>query len=460
LLEDTIAAISTPIGEGGIGIVRISGTEALKITGKIFKAKRNNLKEIKSHRMVYGHIYDNMTGEIVDEVLFCYMKAPRSYTCEDVVEINCHGGIVPLKKTLELVLAGGARLAGPGEFSKRAFLNGRLDLAQAESVIDIIRSKTEAGLKLAVSQLKGDLSNKIKELQKKLLGILAQVEVNIDFPEDDLEEATGKDIVRSCKELLEQIKSLIEGAEAGIIYREGVRAAIIGRPNVGKSSLLNALLRENRAIVTDVPGTTRDVIEEVINIRGIPLRIIDTAGLRETEDMVEKIGVERTREVIVKADLILLVLDAADGLSAQDFVVVEMAEKKKSLVIVNKTDVKNKKIDQEDLERLAGNKPVIWISAEQGTGLDELEDKIVETVLYGRIDRSDSLMVTNIRHKRALEKAAFHLREAISAIESKVPVDIVAIDLRGAWESLGEITGSSVTENLIERIFNDFCVGK
>jgi len=460
LYEDTIAAISTPLGEGGIGIVRISGPEALKISGKIFKAKRIDLNEIKSHKMIYGHIHDNLTGEVVDEVLFCYMKAPYSYTSEDIVEINCHGGIVPLKKTLELVLAGGARLAGPGEFSKRAFLNGRLDLAQAESVIDIIRSKTEAGLKLAVSQLKGDLSKKIKELQNKLLGIMAKVEVNIDFPEDDLEETTGKDIVCSSEELLEQIKSLIEGAEAGIIYREGIKAAIIGKPNVGKSSLLNALLREKRAIVTDVPGTTRDVIEEIINIQGIPLRIIDTAGLRETEDPVEKIGVERTKEVMIQADLVFQVLDAAEGLSSQDFEAIELTEKKKSLVIVNKTDVKNKKINQEDLKRLAGDRPVIWISAEQGTGLAELEDQIVDLVLYGKIDRSDSLMVTNIRHKQALERAAFHLREAISAVKNLVPVDIVAIDLRDAWEALGEITGSSVDDNLIDRIFKDFCVGK
>ncbi|OPX85717.1 MAG: tRNA modification GTPase MnmE [Pelotomaculum sp. PtaB.Bin117] len=460
LQEDTIAAISTPLGEGGIGIVRISGPEALKVSGKIFKSKRAGLEEIKSHRMIYGHVCDRLTGEVVDEALFCYMKAPHSYTREDIVEINCHGGMVPLRKTLELVLAEGVRLAEAGEFSKRAFLNGRLDLAQAESVIDLIRSKTEAGLKLAVSQLKGDLSKKIREIQDKILGILAQVEVNIDFPEDDLEEATGKDIICAGEVLLEQIKSLIKGADAGIIYREGVKAAIVGKPNVGKSSLLNALLREKRAIVTDVPGTTRDVIEEIINIKGIPLRIIDTAGLRETEDLVEKIGMERTREATDRADLVLPVLDATEGLSREDFAVLALAGAKKCLVIVNKIDVQDKKIDMEDLKKLAGGRKVICISAEQGTGLAELEDMIADLLLCGKVDQSDSYMVTNIRHKQALEKAAFHLSEAISSIKGLVPVDIVAIDLRDAWEALGEITGMSVTEDLIERIFRDFCVGK
>ncbi|MDF9407754.1 MAG: tRNA modification GTPase MnmE [Pelotomaculum sp. PtaB.Bin013] len=460
MLEDTIAAISTPLGEGGIGIVRISGTEALKVSKKIFKAKSVNLKELKSHKMIYGHVYDDLAGEVVDEALFCYMKAPHSYTREDIVEINCHGGIVPLRKTLELVLKEGVRLAGPGEFSKRAFLNGRLDLAQAESIIDLIRSKTETGLKLAVSQLKGDLSKKIYEIQDKLLGILAQVEVNIDFPEEDLEEATSKDIICAGEVLVEQIKILIDGAEAGIIYRDGIRAAIIGKPNVGKSSLLNALLKEKRAIVTDVPGTTRDVIEEIINIRGIPLRIIDTAGLRETEDLVEKIGVERTREAAERADLVLTVLDASEELSRQDLDVLALAEEKKCLVVINKIDLKDRKIDKEVLKEHAGTRPVIWVSAEHGTGLSELENLIADLALCGKINTSDGFMVTNIRHKAALEKASFHLNEAIASIKKMVPVDIVAIDLRDAWEALGEITGASVSEDLIDRIFSDFCVGK
>ncbi|OPY58841.1 MAG: tRNA modification GTPase MnmE [Pelotomaculum sp. PtaU1.Bin035] len=460
MCEDTIAAISTPLGEGGIGIIKISGPEAVSIAGKVFKPKRGGWDGEKSHTLVYGHIYDSHTGQAVDEVLVSCMKAPYTYTREDVVEINCHGGIVPLRKVLELVLAEGARMAEPGEFSKRAFLNGRLDLAQAESIIDVIRSKTEDGLKIAVSQLKGDLSLKIDELKKRLLGILAQVEANIDFPDENLEEATGSNIIISSEELLKEIKKMVIESEAGIVYREGIRAAIIGKPNVGKSSLLNAVLKQKRAIVTDIPGTTRDVIEEIVNIRGIPLRIIDTAGLHKTDDLVEKIGVERTKEMIEQADLVLLVLDAAIGLSDQDFEIIDSIGEKKSLVLVNKVDVKKSIINQGDLDRLAGGRPVLWISAEQGTGLDKMEEVIVEMVLGGQIVRSDTLLVANIRHKQALEKAACYLEEAVSGVKSMFPVDIVAIDLRAAWEALGEITGSTVTEDLIDRIFKDFCIGK
>lgn len=458
--EDTIAAIATPIGEGGIGIVRISGPRALEIVKNIFKAKYKKLDRDKSHKMIYGHVYNKRTGDIVDEVLVCYMKAPYSYTREDIVEINCHGGIIPLKETLELVLTEGARLAGPGEFSKRAFLNGRIDLAQAESIIDIIRSKTKTGLKLAVSQLKGDLSRKINAMQNKLLQVIAKVEVTIDFPEDDLEEATGKEIIDTAKDLIKQVESLIRGAETGIIYREGIKVAIIGKPNVGKSSLLNALLKEKRAIVTDVPGTTRDIIEEVINMQGIPLRIIDTAGLRETKDIVEKIGVEKTRDIIKKADLVLLVLDAADGLSAQDTAIMKLAIKKRRIYIVNKADVKVKKINQHDLYKFDDQGQFIWISAKMKTGLDVLEDRIVNMILSEKIDISENVIVANLRHKKALEKAALHLDGAISSIMNQVPIDIVAIDLREAWESLGEINGTAISENLIERIFQDFCVGK
>lgn len=459
MYDDTIAAISTPLGEGGIGIVRISGPQAVKIIKTLFRAKRGDWSNNGSHRLIYGHITER-NGDVVDEVLLTFMKAPHTYTREDVVEINCHGGIVPLRKILELVLSRGARLAEPGEFSKRAFLNGRLDLAQAESVIDVIRSKTEAGLKLAVSQLKGELSKKITALQDRLLGLLAQVEANIDFPEDDLEEATGQSIIRSGEDLLEEIKELIRGAETGKIYREGISTIIIGKPNVGKSSLLNALLRENRAIVTDIPGTTRDIIEEVINIRGIPLKIIDTAGLHETEDIVEKIGVERTREMIGRADLVLLVLDAATGLADEDIAITELIGEKKAIFIVNKVDVEETRITGNEVERLAGKQPALWISAREEKGLDVLEEKIVEMVLGGQVFGSDTVMVANIRHKQALEKAARHLKEAVHGIKEMVPVDVVAIDLRTAWEALGEITGSTVTEDLLDRIFADFCIGK
>lgn len=458
--EDTIAAISTPLGEGGIGIIRISGNDALSIAKKIIKPKNISLENVKSHKMIYGHVYRHQTGEIVDEALFCYMKAPYSYTKEDIVEINCHGGIVSLKETLELVLAAGARLAEPGEFSKRAFLNGRMDLAQAESIIDIIRSKTRSGLRLAVSQLKGDLSHKIKELQDQLLAMLAKVEVNIDFPEDDVEEVTGKEIIDLSKNVIKQIEYLIKGADTGIIYREGIRTAIIGKPNVGKSSLMNALLKEKRAIVTNVPGTTRDVIEEIINIRGIPIRILDTAGLREAEDLVEKIGVKKTKEVIAQADLILIVLDAAAGLSPQDLKIIKITKNKKKIYVINKNDLKNKKIKKEDVDKLDHQGHFVWTSAALGTGIDALEDKIFDVVLGGKIDLSENVLITNIRHKKALEKAVFHLRAVMDSINNQYPVDVVAIDLREAWEALGEINGSAVSENLINRIFKDFCVGK
>lgn len=458
--EDTIAAISTPLGEGGIGIIRISGHESLKIACKIFKAARCGVVSIKSHSMVYGYIIDSLTGQMIDEVLLCYMKAPRTYTREDVVEINCHGGIVPLRAVLELVLANGARLAEPGEFSKRAFLNGRLDLAQSEAIIDIIRSKTESGLKLAVSRLKGELSVKIDLLQGRLLAILAQIEANIDFPEDDLDETGCSVITNTCQDVRQEIKKLIIGAQAGIIYREGIRAAIVGKPNAGKSSLLNALLREKRAIVTDVPGTTRDVIEEIVNIQGIPLRLIDTAGLHETEDLVEKIGIERTKETIDQADLLLLVLDAVSGIVDVDFKIMKLTGTKKCLILVNKSDVENILIKEEDLLRLAGGRPVLWISAKHGTGLGELEDRIVKIVFSGKVDRQESIMIANLRQKKALEKAVQHLDDAILGLNGMVPVDMAAIDIRAAWERLGEITGTTVDDDLIDKIFNDFCIGK
>ncbi|OPZ75108.1 MAG: tRNA modification GTPase MnmE [Firmicutes bacterium ADurb.Bin456] len=461
LTGDTIAAISTPLGEGGIGIVRMSGPDAAKIAGKIFRAgSRTDFLE-ERRKLVYGHIVDQK-GKDLDEVLLCYMPGPNTYTREDVVEINCHGGIVPLRRVLEEVLARGARLARPGEFSKRAFLNGRLDLAQAESVIDIIRSKTNDSLNLAVSQLRGKLSWKVNGIQKKLLGLLAQVEANIDFPEEDLEEVTGKAIVQTGEEIVAEMGEMIRGAATGRIYREGISTIIIGRTNVGKSSLLNALLRENRAIVTDIPGTTRDLIEEVINIRGIPLKVIDTAGLRETDDLVEKIGVEKTRESVNRADLALVVLDAVRGLNREDRAILELIKDKKALILINKIDASPEKIKirESDILELDKDRPVLFISATKGIGLEEMEDKIFEMVMEGRVTSSDTVLVANVRHKEVLERSLRHLSGAIMGIRQEVPVDIVAIDLRGAWETLGEITGSTATEDLLDRIFEDFCIGK
>jgi tRNA modification GTPase len=456
---DTIAAIATPLGEGGIGIVRVSGPGALEIAKSIFRAKNKSWTTAGSHRIFYGHVVDR-EGQVVDEVLLSYMQAPHTYTREDVVEINCHGGIVPLRRVLELVLGCGARLAEAGEFSKRAFLNGRLDLAQAESVIDIIRARTETGLKLAVSQLRGDLSRKIFSLQDKLLGLLAQLEAVVDFPEEGLEESAAAEILASSQELLKEVEQLIKGAETGKIYREGISTVIIGRPNVGKSSLLNALLREDRAIVTEIPGTTRDIIEEIINIKGIPLKIIDTAGLRETDDEVEKIGVAKTRDNINRADLVLMVLDAARGLADEDRSIIESISGRKSIILLNKVDVEVINIDESEVRRLAPDCPLLWISAEQGTGLAELEDTIVDMVLGGQATSSDTLLVASVRHKQALEKAASHLLEVINGINERLPLDMVSIDLRSAWEQLGEITGTTSTEELLDRIFADFCIGK
>jgi tRNA modification GTPase len=459
LFDDTIAAISTPPGEGGIGIIRLSGPAAVEITSKVFRAKRGEWADATGSSLIYGHVFD-FDGRVVDEVLLGYMKAPRTYTREDVIEINCHGGAAPLRKILELILASGAQLAKPGEFSLRAFLNGRIDLAQAESVIDVIRAKTEEGLKLAASQLKGDLSKKIFLLQDKLLGLLAQVEANIDFPEEGLEERAAADISRSSGEIHRELGELIRGAEAGIIYREGISTIIIGRPNVGKSSLLNALLRESRAIVTDIPGTTRDIIEETINIGGIPLKIIDTAGLHETENIIEKIGIEKTKESIEKAGLVLLVLDASSEMTAEDHAVIAAAKDRQAIFLINKIDVKEKKIDEKKVAAQASGRPVLRVSAIEGTGLDQLEKMVFEMVTGGRAANPGTVLVTNARHKQALEKASAHLIDALEGMKRNAPVDIAAIDIRAAWEALGEITGSTVTEDLLDRIFADFCIGK
>lgn len=462
MLQDTIAAIATPLGEGGIGIVRISGPEAIGIADQIFKAKYNQKwGSGPGFRLTYGHVINPHNGQIVDEALVALMRGPKSFTGDDVVEIHCHGGILPLKQILDLVLEQGATLAGPGEFSKRAFLNGKLDLAQAESIINIIRSKTDAALKISMDQLQGRLSTKINELQDSLLAILAQIEAKIDFPEDDIEEITLKEVGQRCQYLLTELDKLIISADSGKIYQEGVKTVIIGKPNVGKSSLLNALLKENRAIVTDIPGTTRDVIEEIININGIPLKIIDTAGLRETDDVVEKIGVERSRELINEGDLILFVLDAATGLKEEDYQIMQLIQGKKSIVIINKTDINDGIIDPQRVTvDLGANIPMVEVSALYNQGLEKLEQQIVKLVLGGEISVDDQVLVTNARHKQALERAKKHVQEIINGIEYEIPGDLLSIDVKGAWEALGEITGNTVGEDLIDRIFRDFCIGK
>mgnify|MGYP001168835760 FL=1 len=460
MIENTIAAISTPLGEGGIGIIRVSGSDAFHIARKIFKpAKGKNLYSNKGHRLIYGYVYDR-NKKVVDEVLLGIMHAPHTFTREDVVEFNCHGGLVPLRKTLELILGHGARLAEPGEFTKRAFLNGRLDLAQAESIIDVIRAKTDAGLDVALNQLKGRLSSRVGLLQEKLLGIMANIEVSIDFSEEELGEASTGDLKRQVINALKEIESLLESAEAGKIYREGIHTVIVGKPNVGKSSLLNALLRDKRAIVTEIPGTTRDIIEEVLNIRGIPLRLVDTAGLRTTEDVVERIGVERSTELVKQGELILLVLDASGDLDAEDKEIMELVKGKKGIIILNKIDIKGFEEIKSQLPPLLNDWPVVAMSVLRGEGLNKLEEKIEELVVGANISASDSILISNVRHKDALSKGRKHLKDVLNGMEEGVPVDLLAIDVRGAWEVLGEITGGTVSEDLVDKIFSDFCVGK
>jgi tRNA modification GTPase len=440
-----------------VGIIRISGANAFAVAQKVFRPARQKNWLRESFKMHYGHAVDCRTGEVIDEVLLSVMKAPHTYTREDVVEINCHGGAVPLRAALKAVLAAGARLAAPGEFTKRAFLNGRIDLTQAESVIDVIRSKTEASLKVAMSQLGGSLALKIKGLQDNVLGMLARLEAAIDFPEDQVEEKSIVELKEAASEMVAELDGLIEAAGRGRIYREGIMTVITGRPNVGKSSLLNALLGRERAIVTDIPGTTRDVIEEMINIRGIPLVLADTAGLRETGDLVEKKGVEKTRQIIEGANLILFVIDAGQGVTGEDTDIIKGVDREKTLLIINKIDVDKSPPLPPGEE---WNIPRVEISALTGQGMVELENRIEQMVTGGRAGSPDSIIISNIRHESALARARDSIGEFLALADQGVPPDLLSIDIRNAWEALGEITGSAVTEDLLDRIFNDFCIGK
>lgn len=458
---DTIAAISTPMGEGAIAIVRLSGDEALSIVDKIYKGpKDKKLSEVASHTIHYGHLYDDRTQKIVEEVMVSVMKAPKTFTREDVVEINCHGGLVSVKKVLSLVLANGARLAEPGEFTKRAFLNGRIDLSQAEAVMDLIRAKTDRAMNVAINQMEGRLSKLINKLRQEILEILAHVEVNIDYPEyDDVEEMTHNMLIEKASYVQAELKKLLQTAEQGKILREGLSTVIVGRPNVGKSSLLNSFVQENKAIVTDIPGTTRDVIEEYVNVRGVPLRLLDTAGIRETEDIVERIGVEKSRAVLKEADLILLVLNYADQLTEEDENIFAATEGMDVIVIVNKTDLPQR-IDLERVKELAGDAPVMTTSILEDQGVDELEEAISDLFFAGDLEAGDLTYVSNTRHVTLIEQSLHTIEDAISAIEADVPIDLVQIDLTRAWELLGEIIGDSMSESLIDQLFSQFCLGK
>lgn len=455
---DTIAAISTPPGEGAISIVRMSGEEAVSIAQKVFSGK--DLTQAKSHTINYGHIVDPKTHEEIDEVMVSLMLAPKTFTREDVVEINCHGGIVATNRILQLLLVNGARLAEPGEFTKRAFLHGRIDLTQAESVMDLIRAKTDRSMKIALNQLDGNLSHLIDSLRKDILDVLAQVEVNIDYPEyDDVEEMTTKLLKEKAIEIKQRIEQLLKTASQGKIMREGLATALVGRPNVGKSSLLNHLLHEDKAIVTDVAGTTRDVIEEYVNVSGVPLKLIDTAGIRETDDKVEKIGVERSKKAIEQSDLVLLVLNAAESLTKEDFELIRLTNDKKRIIILNKTDLEEK-LDRKELAEISENAPVYATSILKNEGVEALEEAISKLFFNGIENSQSTVMVTNARHIALLEKAQNSLDSVLEGISSGMPVDLVQIDMTEAWNLLGEITGESYEDELLDQLFSQFCLGK
>lgn len=457
-IDDTIAAISTPIGEGGIGIVKMSGPEVVAILQAIFvpgKVENRSLDGWKpsSHRLCHGHIVEPQTREVIDEVLVSYMKAPRTYTCQDVGEINCHGGMVALRRVLELTLQRGARLARPGEMTLRAFLFGRLDLAQAEAVLDVVRAKTETSLRVAADQLGGLLSREIGKIRAGLMDVLSYVEAIIDFGDDGIPE---QDVAASLQAASTALEQLIESAGRGMVYRQGIRAAIVGRPNVGKSSLLNRLLRTSRAIVTPLPGTTRDTLEETLNLQGIPLILVDTAGIAHSDHLVEKLGIERSRRALASADLAILVIDAHESVQETDREIAASIGEKPAILAFNKTDLPV----VADLKGLLPGARAVWISSLTGEGLAELEDGIVDLVFSGQVSTSETPLITNSRHRQALSEALRHVQSGMEMHASGSHIDLLAIDLTTAVNALGEITGETVTEDLLETIFSQFCVGK
>ena len=451
---DTITAIATPLGEGAIGIVRISGTEAVAIANRIFQGK--NLETVDSHTLNYGHILDPDKDEILDEVMVGVMRAPRTFTREDVIEINTHGGIAVTNEILQLILRQGARMAEPGEFTKRAFLNGRVDLTQAEAIMDIIRAKTDKAMNIAVKQLDGSLKDLIDNTRQEILNTLAQVEVNIDYPEyDDVEEMTTALLREKTQEFQTLLENLLRTARRGKILREGLSTAIIGRPNVGKSSLLNNLLREDKAIVTDIAGTTRDVIEEYVNIKGVPLKLIDTAGIRETDDIVEKIGVERSRQALAEADLILLVLNASEKLTEQDRALLALSDMTRRIVLLNKTDLREE-IEAEELPE-----DVIRISVLENQNIDQIEERINQLFFDNAgIVEQDATYLSNSRHISLIEQAVQSLQAVNEGLELGMPVDLLQVDLTRTWQILGEITGDAAPDELITQLFSQFCLGK
>jgi tRNA modification GTPase len=474
--NDTIAAIATPIGVGGIGIIRVSGSDAFAIVQPLFRRPEKSTAIPPSHQLTYGHIIDPATNDVLDEVLVAFMSAPQTYTREDVVEIQGHGGPLVLRRILRSVLAQGARMANPGEFTLRAFLNGRLDLAQAEAVMDLIDSQTEAGQRLAMQQLRGRLSEQIQEARLAILGGIARIEASIDFPEDDIPTPGPAELLPLVAIALQQVAALLAGSEKGRLYRQGLRTAIIGRPNVGKSSLLNALLRMERAIVTPIAGTTRDTVEEVANLRGIPLHLIDTAGITPSDDPVEQMGVQRSRAAAESADVVLLVFDASEQLTIQDRAIcAELSvmgfgsvqnqsesfihQRRLVILVLNKAD-KMSLVQYNELEQLWPGALMVQTSTISGTGLSLLEDTLAELVLAGSIVSGESVLVTSARHQDALCRSREHLLASTQSLQQQLPLDFVSIDLRAAYDALGEVTGETASDDLLDRIFSQFCIGK
>ena len=457
-MKDTIAAISTATGEAGIGIVRMSGEDSVEIAEKVFRHIGNkNLTEIKNRMMSYGHIIDE-NEKVVDEVLIVKIMAPSTYTRENMVEIYTHGGIISVRRVLNLLLDNGARIAEAGEFTKRAFLNGRLDLSQAEAVIDIIKAKTDESFDQSIKQLEGSLTGIITEISDEVTKMMGIIIANIDFPEDDVEEYQYETLLNDAKKVKENINSLIEGSSRGRLLRDGINTVILGKPNVGKSSLLNAMLRYEKAIVTDIPGTTRDIIEDYVNLDGILLKITDTAGIRETEDKVEAIGVSRAVKSIEGADLIIAIFDGSEKFDENDEEIIKLLEGKKSIVLVNKSDLESKNTDEE-LKSFFGDREFMNVSIKKGTILD-IENKIKDMFFSGDLKAKEEFYINNLRHVRALKEAVKFIDSAIEGLETREFLDCIEVDLRGALDELGNITGETTTEDILDKVFSEFCIGK
>ncbi|MBQ9658263.1 MAG: tRNA uridine-5-carboxymethylaminomethyl(34) synthesis GTPase MnmE [Clostridia bacterium] len=454
----TIASISTAPGIGGIGIIRMSGKECFNILDKIFKAKNpQKIDEIKGYTIKYGNIVDN--ENIVDEVLVSYFKAPKSYTAENMCEINTHGGNIVLKKILELCLKNGAEMAQPGEFTQRAFLNGRIDLVQAESVIDIINAKSEKEAQTGIKQLEGELSKKIKEIKQDILDVLVNIEVSIDYPEYDIEEVQNEEALNMLDKVKAKLQLLEKSFDSGKILKNGIKTAIIGKPNAGKSSLLNAILKEDRAIVTEFKGTTRDTIEEMVNLNGIPINLVDTAGIRETTDEVEKIGIKKSRKIAEEADLLIAIFDSSKDLEQEDLEILDMIKNRKSIIILNKIDL-NQKIKEDDIRLTEVTSNIISISALNKIGIEKLASTIEKLFNFNEIQLDNELVVTNVRHKNLITKAIKNTEDARMALKQNMPIDIVTIFIKNIMDDMGEITGEITTEDVINEIFSKFCLGK